>query len=106
MAYEKKFKERVLEYLTEGHTERETATVFKVGRSSIQNWKKAIAKTGSLEVKKRNRRAKKLPLEDLEAYVSMHPDAYLSEIGEHFNCSGEAVRKALKKLKITRKKRR
>jgi hypothetical protein len=37
--------------------------------------------------------------------VKEHPDAYLPEIGEVFGCSGEAVRQALHKLKVTRKKR-
>jgi len=41
----------------------------------------------------------------LEKYVDEHPDAFLSEIATHFGCSDMAVSKALRKLKITRKKR-
>ena len=37
--------------------------------------------------------------------VYVVPDAYLVEIAEEFNCSECAIRKALKKLNITRKKR-
>ncbi len=37
--------------------------------------------------------------------IEKHPDAYLVEIAEAFNCSECAIRKALKKLNITRKKR-
>ena len=37
--------------------------------------------------------------------IEKHPDAYLVEIAEEFNCSECAIRKALKKLNITRKKR-
>ena len=41
----------------------------------------------------------------LEDIIEKHPDAYLVEIAEEFNCSECAIRKALKKLNITRKKR-
>ena len=37
--------------------------------------------------------------------IEKHPDEYLVEIAEEFNCSECAIRKALKKLNITRKKR-
>ena len=44
-------------------------------------------------------------LEKLSAYVKEHPDAYLREIADVFGCTDDAVRLALIKLKITRKKR-
>lgn len=59
----------------------------------------------NMEAQKRNRPPKKLPPDELREYVENHPDAYLSEIGEHFDCTGEAVRQALKSMGITRKKR-
>jgi transposase len=106
MAYEKRYKERVLEYISEGHTQREAAEVFKISTYTIWKWKNTLLQTGCLDTRKRNRPAKKLPGEKLIAYVDRHPDAYLSEIAEHFGCTGEAVHKALKRLNITRKKRR
>jgi hypothetical protein len=59
-----------------------------------------------LEDKKPLRTFKKLDPEKLKAYVAEHPDAYLQEIGDAFGCSDTAVMKALKRLGITRKKRR
>jgi transposase len=47
----------------------------------------------------------KLDLALLRDYVEKYPDAYLSEIGAHFNVSGEAIRKRLKKISISRKKK-
>ena len=105
MGYETKYRERVLEYLSEGHSQRETAEVFNVSRYALQKWKRMKTLTGSVEPPKRIRPAKKLPREELRKYVEEHPDAYLPEIGEHFGCTGEAVRKALKTMGITRKKR-
>jgi predicted transcriptional regulator len=46
-----------------------------------------------------------LPPAELAAYVAQNPDAFLTEIGNHFGCSDTAVMKALKKLNITLKKR-
>jgi len=104
MAYERRFKERVIEYLTEGHSQKGTAETFGIGITTIKEWKKRIAKKESLEPKKRNRKPKKILPNELKAYVAVHPDAYLSEIGEQFGCTGETVRQALKNLNITRKK--
>ena len=105
MSYEKKYRERIIEYVNQGDTERETAKVFGLSRSTIQEWKRRLTEKGDLSDKVRKRPAKKLPKEKLEAYVALHPDAYLSEIAEQFGGTGEAVRQALKRHKITLKKR-
>ena len=52
----------------------------------------------------KTRKHRKFPPDELVKYVDKHPDAFLVEIGAHFGCSDEAVRKALKKLGYTRKK--
>ena len=36
--------------------------------------------------------------------MSEHPDAYLKELAQNFNCTEGALRKALKRIKITQKK--
>ncbi len=48
MAYDKKFKERVLKYLEEGHTQEETAKTFRIGTTTIKGWKKQYKETGDL----------------------------------------------------------
>ena len=95
-----------MQYLREGHTQEATAQVFGISRTALKEWKRRDATGESLEAKKRNRKPTKVFPDKLKAYVSANPDAYLSEIAEHFNCTAEAVRLVLKKLKITRKKRR
>ena len=104
MAYDTKFKKRVIEHLSKGNTQESTAQLFGIGTTSIKEWKKRIEANEPLEPKIRQRPPKKLPPDELRAYVDAHPDAYLSEIAEHFKCSDEAVRKMLIKMKITRKK--
>lgn len=104
MSYDKKYRLRAIEYMCEGKSFRETASVFKVSVSALQKWKSQQKLTGSLEPKKRRETWRKLEPSALKEYVEQHPDAYLSEIGDEFGCSSVAVFKALRRLNITRKK--
>jgi transposase len=106
MAYEERYRKRAIEYREEGHTLKETAKVFKIGTATIGNWEKQYKQTGSLKKKPLNRSFKKIDPEKLKAYIEQHPDAYLSEMAQEFSCSDVAISKALKRLNITRKKRR
>jgi len=105
MAYDKKFKQRVLEYLAEGHTQTSASKIFKIGTTTIKEWKKRLGAGESLDAKIRCRKPKKIDPEKLQAYAAANPDAYISEIAAEFGCVRSAVQKALKKLGITRKKR-
>jgi transposase len=106
MAKSVDFRKRVLEYyIDERHTIRETAAVFKVGKTTIENWETLLAETGSLEKRPLNRTFKKIDPEKLKAYVNEHNDDTLREIAEHFNCTIHAVDQALRKQQITYKKK-
>jgi transposase len=106
MAYSIDYRRRTIEYYHEGHTQEEVSGIFNVCPKTIRDWE-ARNKTGSLKPNyPKTRKPRKLPPNELSQYINEHPEAFLEEIGEYFNCSAEAVRKALKKLKITRKKRR
>ena len=104
MSYDSKFRRRALEYWEDGHTQRETAKVFKISTFTLQGWKSQLKNTGKLESKKRVETWRKIEPSRLRAYVTEHPDAYLREIAEEFGCSDTAVMKALRRLKISRKK--
>ena len=105
MSYPEKYRERTIEYRQEGHTLEETSKTFKVAISTIRKWEKQWKEKGDLRPKVPTRGSKKIVPDKLRAYVAEHPDAYQREIAEEFHCSQSAVQKALKKLKITRKKR-
>jgi transposase len=106
MAYDKKYKARVVEYRLEGHTIADTCKVFKVSSCTVKNWTNEYKAKGFFEKKKPIRPFKKIDPEKLRQYIADHPDAYLQEIADVFGCVESAVRKALKRLNITRKKRR
>ena len=104
MAYDEKYRRRAVEYMAEGNTFRATAAVFRVSTSTLQGWKSKLKETGKLAPKKRKETWRKIDPEKLRVYVEEHPDAYLREIASAFACRISAVEKALKRLKISRKK--
>ena len=103
MSYSVDLREKVMEYRAT-HSIRKTAKIFGVSVSAIQDWEKIQQKTGKLDKKPLERKWRKIDPEKLRAYIAERPDAFLEEIAEAFECSGEAIRLAMKKLKITRKK--
>jgi len=104
MGYDIKFRRRAIEYWNEGNTKRKTATVFNISATTLQKWKSMLKNTGKLEDNKRKESWKKIDPVKLKEYIKENPDAYLKEIAEEFNCSDVAVLKALRRLKISRKK--
>ena len=105
MSYSKDLREKAVNYYMSGHTLKETKEVFGTGINTISQWVKKYKETGDLSNKPLNRGFKKIDPEKLVLFIEKNPDAFLKEIAEEFGCSIEAVRKAMKKLKITRKKR-
>ena len=104
MAYDKKFKKRVVEFHEKGNTTRKTAETFGISRVSLNEWIKQYRNQGEFTRKKRVYPCK-INEEALVTYLKENPDAYLSEIAEHFNCGRTTVWDTLKRLNITRKKR-
>jgi len=104
MSYDVKLRRRAIAYWNDGHTKIETAQVFKVNPDTLQTWKNQLKETGKLEPKTRRETWRKIDPERLKDYLEHHPDAYLKEMAEEFCCSEVAIFKALKRLKISRKK--
>ena len=105
MSYSKDYRERTIEYRQDGHTLKETHQIFKVSIATIRKWEKQWKETGDLGKKELHRGFRKIDPEKLKAYVAEHPDAYQSEMAQVFECSESGIRDALKRYKITRKKR-
>ena len=106
MAYSIDFRKKVIEFLEKGNSQRVAAEVYGINAETVNKWHQKYKRTGSLEKEPVYRPFRKLDPEKLKSYVSEHPDAYLQEIGDAFGCSDTAVRKAFRRLGITRKKRR
>lgn len=99
-------RERVLAHL-EKHPNRKAASIlFQVGIATIFRWISRKKLKGTVEPLHREYAYKKIDDQKLIEYVKTNPDHFLSEIAEHFGLTLQAIFYALKRLKITRKKRR
>ena len=96
----------VKHYLGSGHTFAQTGEIFGVGATTVRSWVVQYEETGDLSNKPLSRKPKKLDPDKLRAYVKDCPDATQQEIADEFGCCNQAVSKALKRLGITRKKKR
>ena len=97
MSYDKKIREQALKYV-ESHTQAETAEVFGISVSAIKDWQK-------LEKKALERSGRKIKEEGLRADVEKYPDDFNWERAVRFDCTEEGIGKAMKRHKLTRKKR-
>lgn len=102
MTYSSDFRERALKIKEkENLTILEAAIRFGIGASTMKRWMK------NSEIKKtRNRNPRKILTEALMEDVKQYPDAYLWERAERFNVTDMGIYHALKRLNLTRKKRR
>ena len=104
MAYSLDMRKRALELVKEGKTKTEVARILGIGRSSMRRWEKRESKGELAAVYPKVRGGFRVDDEKLKAYVKENPDAYQSEIAEAIGAKENTVCKALKRLKISRKK--
>jgi len=104
MAYSIDTRKIAMRYL-ETHTCRDTSKALGISTTTLREWKNLLNTQGNLQRTPLHRKAKKVPEQPLREYLADHKDAFLHEIGAHFHCSAEAVRKACLRYKITLKKK-
>ena len=104
MRYSEDLRKKVMKHLDKGNTIKATSELFEVGTTTIKEWKKLRAETGSIKPRPHKRKCSKICPDRLLSYVNEHPDSFLVETAEVFNCTPQAIFYALKRLKITRKK--
>jgi transposase len=104
MSYDKKFRERVLAHVDAGKSQEEVRAMFSLGVNTITQWKKLREETGSLANRPLERKHKKIDPERLHEYFAENPEAFDHEAAVEFGCTGEAIRQARKRHKLTRKK--
>jgi putative transposase len=99
-------RERVIAFIENGGKKLEASRRFDVCRPTIDSWLLLKKETGSLANPPLPARSwRKLNPEVLLAYVKAHPDGMLEDYAAHFHTSSSGIWRALKRLKITRKKR-
>lgn len=100
MAYSLDLRERVVKYVRSGSSVDEAVERYDVSRASIYRWLVREDLRATL-VKRRHR---KLDDTVLSQHVQDYPDARLKDRAAYFGVHPSAICRALKRLKITRKK--
>lgn len=104
--YSVDLRERVLKHLEKEPDKKAASVLFQIGIATIFRWASRKKLKGTVEPLRRKYAYKKIDDQKLAEYVKDNPDHFLSEIAEHFGLTLQAIFYALKRLKITRKKRR
>lgn len=104
-AYSVDLRERVLKYLEKNKDKNTASQLFEVGIATVYRWVKQKREKGHLQPKNRKYVYRKLDYDLLKKHVEEYPDQFLFEIASQFAVTEQAIFYALKKLKITRKKR-
>jgi transposase len=105
MAYSIDFRKRAIAFMNEGHTYKELYEAFKIYPSTIEDWRKLLEESGSLEPQYDKRdSSRKIDLSKLEQAIKEKPDAYLDELAQQFGCTKQAIFYAQKRLEISYKK--
>ena len=103
--YDEAFRKVALEYIDGFYTQKQVSEMLKISPKTIYNWVKMRELHGHVApIKHPKRKSTKLPLEDLNAFIKEHPDAYGREDAAHFNCSTSVVYRAFRKLALSFKK--
>lgn len=104
-SYSLDLRERVLKHLEKNKDKKAASNLFQVGIATVYRWVARKKEKGHVKPLRREYAYKKIDDQKLIEYVEAHPDQFLSEIAKHFNLTPQAIFYALKRLKITRKKR-
>jgi transposase len=105
MAYDEKFRRRVIHYKDSGHTFTEVYEAFGVSPRSYYDWKGELEEKGKFENHYPKVREGKIDPQRLKELAEKHTDWYLREYAEVFGVCLQAIHKMFKKLGITRKKK-
>ena len=101
MTYSTDFRKKVLSIKEQDKlTFSETAKRFGVGQASVVRWSQHVEPQRT-----RNKPTVKLDWEALAQDVEEHPDSYQYERAARFGVSQQGIAYALKKLKLSRKKK-
>jgi transposase len=95
MAYSKDYRKAAIDFKRRGHTFKELKDVFKITPRTYYQWVESLETRGSVKVKIKQTRKRKIDPDALIKAVEEKPDVYLRELAKQFNCSIAAVHKQL-----------
>jgi transposase len=103
--YSNDLRKKVISYLGQGKTQKETSEIFGVHRNTISRWCVRYKKEGNYSAKPRLGRKSKVNYLEVELFVKNNPDSKLDVIGSRFGISIWHSARILKKLGFSYKKK-
>jgi transposase len=104
MTYSLDLRKKALQYLDKVGDRKKVAEAFGITLRTLAGWIRR-KRENCLAPKPRKCSPSLIDSQRLQSFVREHPDAYLREIAEEFGSTLQAVFYALKRLKISLKKR-
>ncbi len=103
-AYHIDLRKRVVNCVKSGRSMAEVSRIFEVSEDSVQRWMR-LAKSNNLAPKKVGGNNRKIDEQAFKLLIEKNPDKLQYEIAQEIGVKQASVCKALKRLKLTRKKR-
>lgn len=102
MTYSLDMREAALSFIKNGGSQAKACQVFGITRMTLHRWLNAQ----TLIPKKHGLRNRKLDKKALKKHVEEHPDMFLHERAEVFGVHTSSISRALKALRIVKKRAR
>lgn len=103
--YSQDLREKVINYIEKGNSQRSAAKIFDIHENTISRWKVRKKKEGTILAKVRLGFKSKVDKQQLEEFVKNNSNITLKDIGKKFGITGTQVGRILKKLGYSYKKK-
>ena len=103
--YSQDLREKVIKFIESGNTQATAAKVFSLSITTISRWYLRYRREGNCLARKRLGAKGKVDKKALADYVTLNPNAKLSDLGERFGVSLWGVYYWLRKLGFSYKKK-
>jgi len=103
--YSLDLREKVISFLKNGNSNKQTSIVFKLNQKTVANWYYRYKNEGHYLPRKRLGAKPRIKKNDFVSYVNNNPNATSEDIGKAFNVSASGARYWLRKLGYSYKKK-
>ena len=103
--YSLDFRKKVIDYVKAGNSQRLTAKIFSISKTTISTWYVRYKKEGNYTAKKRPGAKPRINIDEFIEYIKSHLNATTCDIGKRFKMSAVGAHYWLKKLGYSYKKK-
>jgi transposase len=104
-SYSIDLREKVIEFITQGNTQKAAAEVFNLNKSTVNRWWIRHEKEGHIRPRKNLGKKPTVTEEAFKIYIAKNPNFTTEEMGRHFNISSPGAFYWLKKFGFSYKKK-